>query len=160
MLGKKLLSIFAREYRRGARDGHDEVRLGAISEGGTDELDDRLLRRADKPCRTHDDLNDVDGHPSALVELDTETAGEMVDNSGYRGRTTAAAGPVGPVPALRLALLRASASTPVRRIAHCRRTRDIWRHRWLSNQDTPPKVARPEGFEPPTLASGGQCSIH
>ena len=45
-----------------------------------DEVDDRLLRRADKPCRTHDDLNDVDRSPGALVELDTETAGEMVDN--------------------------------------------------------------------------------
>ena len=60
-VGKELLSILAREYRRGAGDRHDEVRLGTIGEGGSDVVDDRLFRRADKPCRADDDLNDVHG---------------------------------------------------------------------------------------------------
>ena len=71
-VGKELLSILAREYRRGAGDSHDEVRLGTIGEGGTDEVDDRLFRRADKPCRADDDLNDVHRSPGALVQFDAE----------------------------------------------------------------------------------------
>ena len=78
-VGKELLSILAREYRRGAGDRHDEVRLGTIGEGGSDVVDDRLFRRADKPCRTHDDLNDVHGSPGALVQVDAEVAGEVVE---------------------------------------------------------------------------------
>ena len=60
-IGKELPSIFLREYRRGAGDRHDEVRLGTIGEGGTDEVDDGLFRRADEPSRAHDDLNEVHG---------------------------------------------------------------------------------------------------
>ena len=79
-VGKELLSILAREYRRGAADCHDEVRLGTIGEGGSDEVDDRLFRRADEPCRAHDDLNDVDGCPGTLVQVDAEVAGEVVED--------------------------------------------------------------------------------
>jgi len=58
-VGKELLSIFAREYRRGTRNSHDEVRRGMIGVVGTDEGDERLFRWADGPCPTHDDLNDI-----------------------------------------------------------------------------------------------------
>src|SRR4029077_894253 len=37
-VGKELPSIFAREQRRRAGKGHDEVGLGTISVGGTDEV--------------------------------------------------------------------------------------------------------------------------
>ena len=78
-VGKELLSILAREDRGGAGDRHDEVRLGTIGEGGSDVVDDRLFRRADRPCRTHDDLDDVHGLLGALVQFDAEVAGELVD---------------------------------------------------------------------------------
>ena len=95
-VGKELLSILAREDRRGAGDRHDQVRLGTIGEGGSDVVDDRLFRRADKPCRAHDDLDDVHGSLGALVQVDAEVAGEVVHSAGCRGRTIAAPGPVGP----------------------------------------------------------------
>ena len=79
-VGKELLSILAREDRRGAGDRHDQVRLGTIGEDGSDVVDDRLFRRADKPCRTHDDLDDVHGSARALVQFDAEVAGELVDD--------------------------------------------------------------------------------
>ena len=79
-VGKELLAILAREDRRGAGDRHDEVRLGTIGEGGSDVVDDRLFGRADKPGRADDDLDDVHGCPGALVQVDTEVAGEGVDN--------------------------------------------------------------------------------
>ena len=79
-VGKELLSILAREYRRRTGDCHNQVRLGTIGEGGSDVVDDRLFGRADKPCRTHDDLNDVHGSPRALVEVDAEVAGEVVED--------------------------------------------------------------------------------
>ena len=78
-VGKELLPILAREDRRRAGDRHDEVRLGTIGEGGPDVVDDRLFRRADEPCRTHDDLNDVHGSPGALIQVDAEVAGEVVE---------------------------------------------------------------------------------
>ena len=59
-VGKELLSILAREDRRGAADRHDQVRLGTIGEGGSDVVDDRLFRRATNPSG-HDDLDDVHG---------------------------------------------------------------------------------------------------
>ena len=95
-VGKELLSILAREDRRRAADRHDQVRLGTIDEGGSDVVDDRLFRRADKPCRTHHDLDDVHGRLGALVQFDAEVAGELVDRPGCRGRTIAAPGPAGP----------------------------------------------------------------
>ena len=76
-VGKELLSILAREYRRGAGDRHDQVRLGTIGEGGSDVVDHRLFGRADKPCRTDDDLHDVHGSAGALVQIDAEVAGEV-----------------------------------------------------------------------------------
>ena len=54
--------------------------LGTIGEGGSDVVDDRLFGRADKPCRAHDDLNDVHGSPGALVQVDAEVAGEVVED--------------------------------------------------------------------------------
>ena len=75
-VGKELLPILAREYRRRAADGHDEVRLGTIGEGGSDVVDDRLFRRADKPCRADDDLDDVHGLSGTLIQFDAEVAGE------------------------------------------------------------------------------------
>ena len=78
-VGKELLSILAREDRGGAGDRHDQVRLGTIDEGGSDVVDDRLFWRADRPCWTHDDLDDVHGLLGALVQFDAEVAGELVD---------------------------------------------------------------------------------
>ena len=37
----------------------DQIGLGAIFEGGTNEVDDRLFRRTHKTRRSHVDLNDV-----------------------------------------------------------------------------------------------------
>ena len=79
-VGEELLSIFPCEYGRGSSDSHDEVRLGAIGEGGTDEVDDRLFRRDDKPCWSHDDLDDVHRCADALDQVDAEVAGEPVEN--------------------------------------------------------------------------------
>ena len=79
-VGKELLSILAREDRGGAADRHDQVRLGTIDEGGSDVVDDRLFGRADKPCRAHDDLDDVHGSLGALVQFDAEVAGELVND--------------------------------------------------------------------------------
>ena len=60
-LGKELLPILAREDRGGAGDRDNQVRFGTIDEGGSNVVDHRLFWRADKPCRTHDDLNHVHG---------------------------------------------------------------------------------------------------
>ena len=95
-VGKELLSILAREDRGGAGDRDDQVRLGTIGEGGSDVVDDRLFWRADKPCRTHDDLDDVHGLLGALVQFDAEVAGELVHRQRCRGRTIAAPAPGGP----------------------------------------------------------------
>ena len=54
--------------------------MGRSAIGGTDEVDDRLFRRADKPCRTHDDLNDVHRRSRTLVQVDPEVAGEVVED--------------------------------------------------------------------------------
>ena len=74
-----MLPILAREYRGWAGDRHNQVRLGTIDEGGSDVVDDRLFRRADKTCRTHDDLDDVHGLFGTAVQFDAEVAGEVVD---------------------------------------------------------------------------------
>ena len=65
---EKLPPMLAREYSRGAADRHDEVRGRPIGVHGSDVVDDGLFGRADKPCRAHDDLNDVHGFPGALVQ--------------------------------------------------------------------------------------------
>ena len=95
-VGKELLSILAREYRRRAGDSHDEVWLRTIGEGGSDVVDDRLFRRADKPCRTHDDLNDVHRTAGALVQVDAEVAGEVVERHVAAVERLQHAGPAGP----------------------------------------------------------------
>jgi hypothetical protein len=77
-VGKELLSILAREYRRRASDRHDQIRLGAIDENGSDIVDEHMFSRADRPCGTQHDLDDVDGRFGALVQFDTEVAGELV----------------------------------------------------------------------------------
>jgi len=38
-----------------------------------------LFRRADEPCRAHDDLNDVHGLPGALVQADAEGGCEVIE---------------------------------------------------------------------------------
>ena len=79
-VGKELLPVLAREDRGGAGDRHDEVRLRTIGERGYDEVDDRLFRRAHRPCRTHDDLNEVHRVSGPVVQFDMEIRGEVVDN--------------------------------------------------------------------------------
>ena len=79
-VGKELLSVLAREDRGGAADRHDEVRLRAVGEGGSDEVDDRLFRRADRPCRAHDDLHEVHRLFGALVQFDMKVGGEVVEH--------------------------------------------------------------------------------
>ena len=79
-VGKELLAIPARECRRRSGDRHDEVRLRTIGERGADVVDDRLFRRADEPCRTDDDLDDVHGFARSLVEVDAEVAGEVIEH--------------------------------------------------------------------------------
>ena len=116
-VGKELLSILAREYRRGGGDSHDEVRLGTIGVGGTDEVDDRLFRRADKPCRTHGDLDDVHRSPGALIQVDTEVAGEVVENHVAAVERLQQQDLSDRRLQLRPTPLRASASPPARRIA-------------------------------------------
>ena len=77
-LGKELLPMLAREDRGGAGDRDDQVRFGTIDEGGSDVLDHRLFRRADKPGWTHHDLDDVHGSIGALIQFDAEVGGELV----------------------------------------------------------------------------------
>ena len=72
--------MLAREYSRGAAGRHDEVRGRPIGVNGSDVVDDGLFGRADKPCRAHDDLDDVHGFPDALVQADAELAGELIEN--------------------------------------------------------------------------------
>ena len=79
-VGKELLSILAREDRRRTGDRQDEVRLGTIGESGPDVVDDRLFRCADEPCWTDDDLDDVHGSARAIVEVDSEVAGEGIED--------------------------------------------------------------------------------
>ena len=59
--------------------------FGPIGEGGSDVVDDRLFRRADRPYRAHDDLDDVHRASGALVQFDAEIAGEMVDGQVAAG---------------------------------------------------------------------------
>ena len=80
MSGKSCCRCLRANAAAGPADSHDEVRLGTIGEDGSDVVDDLLLGRADKPCRADDDLDDVHGCPGALVQFDTEVAGESVGN--------------------------------------------------------------------------------
>ena len=48
--------------------------FGTIGEGGSDEVDDRLFWRADKPRWAHDDLNEVHRLLGALVQFDPKVA--------------------------------------------------------------------------------------
>jgi hypothetical protein len=48
-------------------------------ERGSDVVDDRLFRRADKSCRADDDLNDVHSSFGALVQVYAEVDGEVVN---------------------------------------------------------------------------------
>ena len=79
-VGKELLSILAREYRRGAGTATMRSGLGRSTIGGTNEVDHRLFGRADKPRRTHDHLNDVHRPLRAPVQVDTEVAGEVIED--------------------------------------------------------------------------------
>src|SRR4029077_15900811 len=65
---KELLAIFAREDRGGAGDRYDQVRPGMINKGRSDVVDHRLFGRADKPCWSYHDLDDVDGLFRTLVQ--------------------------------------------------------------------------------------------
>ncbi|MGZ5083813.1 MAG: hypothetical protein ACXWBZ_10615, partial [Usitatibacter sp.] len=76
---EKLPPIPAREYRRGARGGHDEVRR-MIDVHGSDVVDEGSVGRADKPRRAHDDLDDVHGLPDSLVQTYAKVAGEVIDD--------------------------------------------------------------------------------
>ena len=93
-LGEELPPMLAREYSRGAADGHDEVRGRTIGIDGSDVVDDGLVGRADEPRRAHDDLNDVHGFPGALVQADAEVAGEVIENQVPAVAAIAAPGPV------------------------------------------------------------------
>ena len=73
-LGKELLPILAREDRGGPGDRDNQIRFGTIDERGSNVVDHRLFWRADKPCRTHDDLNHVHGPLDALIQFDAEVA--------------------------------------------------------------------------------------
>ena len=77
---EKLPPMLAREYSRGAAGSHNEVRGRPIGIHGSDVVDDGLFGRADKPCRAHDDLNDVHGFPGSLVQAYAEVAGEVIEN--------------------------------------------------------------------------------
>ena len=79
-VGKELLSIFAGEYCRWAGNRHNQVRPGSTNVGGTNEVDHRLFGRANKPRRTHNDLNDIYRLLRTPVQIDTEIAGEAIDD--------------------------------------------------------------------------------
>ena len=68
------------EGRRGARDRHDQVRLGTTHVGGSDEIDDRLFRRGDKSRGPHDDLNEIDRVADLLIQVHAEVGGEVIEN--------------------------------------------------------------------------------
>jgi len=72
--------MLAREDRCGSSERHDQVRLGTIGERRLDVVDDRLFRRADKPRRADDHLNDVHGTAGEAIEFDTEAASEGVES--------------------------------------------------------------------------------
>ena len=73
-------SVLAREYRGGAGHRYDEVRLRDVGENGSDEVDDRLFRRAHRPARADDDLNEVHWSFGTLVQFDVKMRGEVVEN--------------------------------------------------------------------------------
>ena len=77
-IGKELLAMLARKDRGRARESDDQVRLGTGGVHGANVIDDRLLRRPDKPCGTHHDLNDIDGSSDALLQVDPKIGGQVV----------------------------------------------------------------------------------
>ena len=77
---KQLRSVSACEDRRGAGDRHDQVRLGTIHVGGSDEIDDRLFRCADESRGPHGDLNEIDRALDLLIHLHAEVGGEVIEN--------------------------------------------------------------------------------
>ena len=77
-VGKEPPPKLARKHRGGAADRHDQVRLGTIDEAGSDVGDHRWFRRADKPCRTHHDLDDGNWSPRARLEIDAKVGGEGI----------------------------------------------------------------------------------
>ena len=72
--------VSAREGERRAPDRHDQIRLGTIHVGGSDEIDDRLFRRGDESRRPHIDLTEIDRAPDPLIHLDAEVGGEVIEN--------------------------------------------------------------------------------
>ena len=79
-VGKQLRPVSACEGRRGARDRHDQVRLGTIHVGGSDEIDDGLFRRGDESRGSHGDLDEIDRAPDLLIQVDAEVGGEVIEN--------------------------------------------------------------------------------
>ena len=77
---KQLRSVSAREGQRRAPDRHDQIRLGTIHVGGSDEIDDRLFRCADKSRRPHGDLNEIDRALDPLIDLHPEVGGEVIED--------------------------------------------------------------------------------
>ena len=79
-VGEELLSILAREYRAGPATVTIRSGLGRFGESGLG-----CSRRAacsdapTDPVGAHDDLDDVHGLFGALVQVDAEVAGELVD---------------------------------------------------------------------------------
>ncbi len=45
-----------------------------------DEVDDHLFRGTDKPCRTHDDLNNIHRSARTSVQFDPEVAGKVIED--------------------------------------------------------------------------------
>ena len=79
-LGEKLAPILAREYSRRSAHRHDEVRGRTIGVDRSDVVDDRLVRRADEPCGSDDDLNDVHGLACLPVQANAKVAGELIED--------------------------------------------------------------------------------
>ena len=78
--GKSSWRYLRANIEAGPLDRHDEVRLRAIGEGGSDEVDDRPFRRTHRPYRAHDDLHEVHRLFGALVQFDMKIRGEVVDH--------------------------------------------------------------------------------
>ena len=74
--------MLAREHSRRAAGSHDEVRGRATGKNRSNVVDEVLVGRADKSCGPHDHLDDVHGLPDALVQVYTETAGEVIERQG------------------------------------------------------------------------------
>src|SRR5207342_814765 len=66
---KELVTIRAREYRRGASDRDDRVRLRPIRVDGADIVNHRCCSCAGAPAREDGDLHDVDGRSGTSIQL-------------------------------------------------------------------------------------------